>query len=90
MRTAEQRAADRALEEAIKGALEAHELSRGALGDYIVLTVETRFDNDGRQTTSIARLTSDDGVPHYRLLGLLDYASTMYRDEITTPDDEEA
>lgn len=89
MRTPEQKTADCILENAIKGALEAHGLKRGALGDYIVLTVETLFDSEGGQSTSIARLTSDDGVPHYRLLGLLDYAATMYRADITTPDGED-
>lgn len=89
MRTSEQRAADCVLENAIKDALRAHGLKRGTLGDYIVLTVETLFDGEGAQSTSIARLTSDDGVPHYRLLGLLDYAATMYRADITTPDDDE-
>lgn len=88
MRTSEQKTADDNLEAAIRAALEAHNLGRGTLVDYIVLTAETLFGDDGIQRTNIARLTAGDGVPHYRLLGLLDYAATMYRADITTPDED--
>lgn len=88
-RTAEQKAADERLEQAIKDALEAYDLATGALVDVLVLTAQTRFDEDGEQYTNVARLTLG-GLPHYRILGLLDFAQTAYRGDIAMcPNDEE-
>lgn len=88
-RTPEQKAADDALDAAIESALAAHDLKTGVTSDYIVIVAQQHFDDDGNQRTNVARLVPGDGVPHYRLLGLLDYAATCYRVDITTPDDEE-
>lgn len=85
MRTPEQRTADDALTEAIEAALRAHDAKTGVTSDYIVLVAQQNFDDEGASTTSIARLVRDDGVPHYRLLGLLDYAATCYRADLAAP-----
>lgn len=45
-RTPEQKAADEALEDAVKAALEACDLNTGALVDILVLSAQTRFDED--------------------------------------------
>ena len=88
-RTPDQKAADNALEEAVKRALEAYDLNRGALVDVLVLSAQTRFDEDGGQYTTVARLTLG-GMPHYRILGLLDFAQAAYRGDISaTPDEDE-
>lgn len=87
-RTAEQKTADNALEEAIRNAVGAYGLSRGAIVDMIVLYSQTRFDEDGEQYTTVGRLTLG-GLPHYRILGLLDFAATAYRGEIAMCEDEE-
>lgn len=81
-RTPEQKAVDDALTEAIEAALHAHDAKTGVTSDYIVLVAQQNFDADGESTTSIARLVRDDGIPHYRLLGLLDYAATCYRADL--------
>jgi hypothetical protein len=88
-RTPEQKHADNLLAEAIDTALVAHGIKTGVASEYIVLVAQHRFSDNGNQYTSIARLTSDDGVPHYRLLGLLDYAATCYRADLTEPDEED-
>ncbi len=87
-RTPEQKAADERLEQAVKDALEAYDLNTGALVDVLVLTAQTRFDEEGEQYTNVARLTLG-GMPHYRILGLLDFAQTAYRSDIAVCPDEE-
>lgn len=88
-RTPEQKAADDRLEEAVKAAMDAYGLTNGALVDVLVLTAQTRFDGDGEQYTTIGRLTLG-GMPHYRILGLLDFARAAYKsDIIANPSDVE-
>lgn len=88
-RTPQQKQADDRLTEAIEAALIAHDIKTGVVSEYIVLVAQHRFGDDGAQHVSIGRLVSGDGVPHYRLLGLLDYAATCYRASITEPDEDE-
>jgi hypothetical protein len=88
-RTPEQKAADDRLEDAVKAAMDAYDLTNGALVDVLVLTAQTRFDDEGEQYTTVGRLTLG-GMPHYRILGLLDFAQAAYRSDIaTSPSDVE-
>lgn len=88
-RTPEQKAADEQLGAAIEAALAAHGLKTGVTSDYIVVAAQQHFGDDGVQRTNIARLVPGDGVPHYRLMGLLDYALTHYRTDICFADEDE-
>jgi hypothetical protein len=82
MTTPEQTAATERLDEAIKSSLEALGLGVGVLTDYVVICAQQRFEDDGTASTGIYHVTSGDGVPYYRLLGLLDYTRIALRGEI--------
>lgn len=71
--TPELRAADTRLEDAIRGVLNARGLAmpNGVLGDYMVIAVQARFDDDGDTCTAVEAVFPT-GPGRYRLLGMLE------------------
>jgi hypothetical protein len=65
----------------------------GLVTDWVVVAANQYFDDDGRSMTDVGHVLPDGGnsIPHYRILGLLDYAATGYRSGIgfVADDDEE-
>lgn len=80
--TSEQKAAAERLEAAVREALEAQGLGVGVLTEFVVVAAQARFEDDGCGSTGVYYLTSGDGVPYYRLLGLLDFARVALRGEV--------
>ncbi|TBL44255.1 hypothetical protein EYA84_02095 [Verrucosispora sp. SN26_14.1] len=79
-RTPDQVAADEALTAAIEQAL--HAYSDGepwVLTEYVVVTSQHRFDDDGEGLTAVGTLYRDGDVPLHRALGLVDYAAVRMR-----------
>jgi hypothetical protein len=77
----DERAAYQRLEAAI---LEVAQLegAEGVLTEWIVVSAHQRFDGDDH-ATQVMRLLPLDVMPYHRAMGLLDYAHTLYRHEIT-------
>lgn len=89
-RTEEQVAADDALTAAIEQTLRAYADDSEAwiATEYVVVTSQQRFDDDGEALTAVGTLYRDGGeVPIHRALGLIEYAATRMRKHIA--DDEE-
>lgn len=80
--TPEQKAATERLEEAVKAALEAQGLGVGVLTEFVVVAAQARFEADGGSSTGVYYLTSGEGVPYYRMLGLLDFAKVALCGEV--------
>lgn len=74
-RTDAQRAADTALTAAIEQSVAAYEWETGLLTDYVVTVVTQQFDDQGDMHTQYGSLYRDNGLPHYRILGLLRVAA---------------
>jgi hypothetical protein len=70
-RTPEQRESDAALTAAIEQSMLAYGWTDGLLTDYVVVTVQQSFDEDGTMGSSYGSLYRDNGIPYYRILGLL-------------------
>ncbi len=89
-RTAEQIAADDALTTAIEQTIAAYYPSNDAyvLSEYLVVTCQQRFDEDGDGITAVGTISRDGNVPAHRLLGLLDYATTRMRKAISEDDED--
>ena len=87
MRAQAEKAADDTLAAAIEDALVVHGLKTGVTTEFVVLVAQQHVDDDGDTATNIARLISDNSIPYYRILGLLDFAATCYRAEITDMED---
>lgn len=77
-RTAEQRAADDRLEDAIRAHLEAYDTTDGVLMEWVVLATQHIAENDGSSATAVSHWVPP-GQPLHRSLGLLDYAATRLR-----------
>lgn len=77
----DERAAYQRLEAAI---LEVAQLegAQGITTDWVVVAAVQRFEDD-EQRTQILRLLPPNDTPYHRVMGLLDYAHTLYRHEIT-------
>jgi hypothetical protein len=56
--------------------------AEGILTDWVVVAAFQRFDGDDHRT-AIMRLLPLDDTPYHRVMGLLDYAATLYRHELT-------
>lgn len=87
----EVKAAYEALDAAIRDVVRLEEWE-GLVTDRVVVAANQFFDNDGRGMTDVGQLLPDGGntIPHYRVLGLLDYAATAFRSEIGyVPDKDE-
>jgi hypothetical protein len=82
-RTPEQVAADEALTAAIEQALAAYgDGVPSVLSEYVVVTSQHRFDDEGDGLTAVGCLYRDGDVPTHRALGLIEYAATRMRKEI--------
>jgi hypothetical protein len=90
VRTAEQRDADEALTAAIEQVLRAYGEGawNGVLTEYIVITSQQNFDDDGEGLTAVGSIFRDGEVPLHRALGLAEYAAARYRKRITTDTEE--
>lgn len=85
-RTAEQKAADDALRDAIDKVLAAYELLGGAqpwlLTEYVVVTCHRSFENTGEGSARYNWTVQDDGMPWHHIFGLLDEGrKQMLRDQ---------
>lgn len=79
-RTPEQVAADQALTAAIEQALQAYGDEQAyVLTEYVVITSQQRFAEDGYGVTAVGLISRDSDVPLHRMLGLVEYASTRLR-----------
>jgi hypothetical protein len=89
----ELKAAYASLDEAIRTVVRLEEWTEGLVTDWVVMVANQYIDNDGRNVTQVGNLLPDGGntIPHYRILGLLDYGATAARSAIAyaTEDDEE-
>lgn len=83
-RTPEQIEADDALTVAIEKVIAAYyEGHRGyVLGEYIVISAQQGWDDDGDGLTATSTIHRDGDVPIHRCLGLAEYAATRYRARI--------
>lgn len=87
-RTDEQKAADEALTAAILKCREAYGAdNQYLLTDYMVLTAETRFDEDGDQITAYTRIYREGDMPWYRILGLIDVHRQLVHHHFTSDDE---
>ncbi|MEU4570847.1 hypothetical protein [Micromonospora sp. NPDC023956] len=87
-RTPEQIAADDALTAAIEQALAAYgDGVPSVLSEYVVITAQHRFDDDGDSLTAIGCFSRDSDVPLHRMLGLVEYASTRLRKRAAEDDE---
>jgi hypothetical protein len=58
--------------------------AHGVITEWVVVTAHQRYDDEGDARTQISQLMPDgDDVPYHRVMGLLDYALTLRRAEIT-------
>lgn len=69
------------LEYAIKAELERIG-AQGILTEWVVVTATTRYDDEG-PITQVGTILPGDEVPFHRMMGLLDYALTLARSQIT-------
>lgn len=76
-----------ALENAIRARL-ADFGDNGILTDWLVITAQQTFDDDGDPVTSVGVLLPTDSFPMYRILGLLDHATVRYRADLAAWRDE--
>jgi len=70
------------LEEGIAACLATFDEEPGVVTDWIVVAAQQRVDDNGETITSVGTLLSVDNMPFYRILGLLDQATTVYRAEL--------
>lgn len=86
-RTPEQRDADDALTAAIERVLQAYDDGDAwMLTEYVVVTAQHRYDDEGESLTAVGALFRDGDVPTHRALGLLDYGATRLRHRIAQGD----
>lgn len=83
--TEEEKVAYRRLEEAIEevGRLEGAE---GVITEWVIAYATQRYDEDGDAVNQVGTMVPHGGghLPYHRMMGLLDYALTMCRAEITS------
>lgn len=54
--------------------------------EWVVLTASSHYEEDGGWTRSQMLIPEDQDIPHYRILGLLEFASTRVRKDIADDD----
>lgn len=87
-RTPEQVQADDALTLAIERVIEAYGFDGPyVLTEYVLITSQQRFDNDGDSVTAVGVVYRDGSVPLHRALGLVEYAAARFRKDITDDGD---
>ncbi|MBF6291817.1 hypothetical protein IU454_08060 [Nocardia farcinica] len=87
-RTPEQIAADDALTAAIEAVQRAYDDElQGVLTGYVVLAKRRYWDESGDGYTAVTSIAKDSAMPVDEQLGLVEYASTLYRAEIIEPGD---
>lgn len=88
-RTPEQVEADEALTAAIQRVIAVRypDDLPFALTEYVVITSQHRWDDDGEGVTAVGALYRDDDVPYHRALGLLEYATARIRKAICDDED---
>ncbi|MEU8469545.1 hypothetical protein AB0F30_16750 [Streptomyces sp. NPDC029006] len=61
--------------------------AEGVLLEWVVVTAHQHYDDRGDPQVQVGQWVPGGGdqVPYHRLLGLLDYATTMRRHEIGEP-----
>lgn len=89
-RTAEQRKADEELTAAIEANMRAYNWTDGLLTDYVVVTVQQNYSDDGSMTTAYGSLYRDNGLPWYRIIGLLRAASVRAEAEFLAAREDES
>ena len=77
----DERAAYQRLEDAIRD-VAALEGAEGILTDWVIVGSFQRYEHDEHRT-QVLRLIPPNDIPYHRVMGLLDYATTLYRHEIT-------
>lgn len=77
----DERAAYQRLEQAIAD-VAAIEGAEGIVTEWVLVAAFQRYEGDEHRT-QILRLLPPNDVPYHRVMGLLDYATTLYRHEIT-------
>jgi hypothetical protein len=83
-RSPEQVAADEALTAVIEGVLQAYDDGDAwLLAEYVVITSQQRYDDDGDLLTAVGALYRDGSVPTHRALGLVEHAAVRLRGRIT-------
>ncbi|WP_327139315.1 hypothetical protein [Nocardia sp. NBC_01327] len=87
-RTAEQISADDALTEAIDRHHRAYHPGdiEGVLTKYVVVAQRQWWDDDGDQMTAHLTTPRDEGLPLSDALGLLEFAATRIRRDISEDD----
>lgn len=83
--TPEERVAAERLDAAVRDALEAYGMAVGVVTDLVVIYAQQYFADDGVPHTQVGYL-SPSQPPHYRLMGLVDYAQTRLRAEVAEAD----
>lgn len=85
-RTADLKAAYQRLEEAIDDVTRL-EGADGVRTEWILVFATQHYDDDGDGLTQVGTVLPDSGhVPYHRSMGLLDYALTRMRAEISRDD----
>ncbi|MER7169158.1 hypothetical protein ABT336_24240 [Micromonospora sp. NPDC000207] len=86
-RTPEQVAADAALTAAIEQALAVYSDGQPrVLTEYVVLTSQQSFDDEGDSVTAVGTLYRDSSVPLHRALGLVEYVAARMRKRVAEDD----
>lgn len=58
--------------------------ARGVLIEWVVVTAHQSYDDNGQPSVQIGQWMPDGGeIPFHRVMGLLDYALTLRRHQIT-------
>lgn len=58
--------------------------AEGVITEWVVVTAHQHYDDDGDTRVQIGQWMPDgDEVPYHRVMGLLDYALTLRRAQIT-------
>lgn len=83
------KAADEALDDAIREALAARGYDVGVIVDRFVAVALQHYNDDGVVVSSIARVVPGDEIPHYRMLGMLDVLATRLRRDYMTDDGDD-
>ena len=74
---------DERIGEAIAARFDELDGEGGMLSEWLCIGVRQALSDDGEHVTAVGILMSDESMPMYRVLGLIDYAHTVYRARLT-------